>query len=131
MKSCQPSWVKQKILECVWPFCVRIFCLRKKQNNKRKSFLLQKGLQLLPLYHNTIYLKILLHEMMVTMYHEGKFTGVVFIIKQKQERNINMTDCVSITIDNDVEQTRVRLRSNAYTVNATAKQITFKRLYIQ
>lgn len=31
--------------------------------------------------------------------------GVIFIIKQKQERNINMTDCVSITIDNDVEQT--------------------------
>lgn len=26
-------------------------------------------------------------------------------MKQKQERNINMTDCVSKTMDNDVEQT--------------------------
>lgn len=31
--------------------------------------------------------------------------GVVFIIKQKQGRNINMTERVSKTVDNDVEQT--------------------------
>lgn len=30
---------------------------------------------------------------------------VVFIIKQKQGCNINMTDCVSKTMDKDVEQT--------------------------
>lgn len=30
---------------------------------------------------------------------------VVFTIKQKQGCNINMTDCVSKTTDNDVEQT--------------------------
>lgn len=60
MKSCQPSWMKQEILECVWPFCIRIFCLRKKKN---------------------------------CIYDETR-----------EEHNINMTDCVSKTMDNDVEQ---------------------------
>lgn len=44
--------------------------------------------------------------MMVTMNHAGSFVVVVFIVKQKQENNINMLERVSITGDNDVEQTR-------------------------
>ena len=122
MKSCQPSWVKQKILECKWPFCVRIFCLRKKQNHKkgnlriwendkRKSLTLQTILQpreyiyCPAFYHNTIYLKIRLHEMMCDIAPWEQMCGCCIYNETKQEHNINMTCCVYKTIDNDVEQT--------------------------
>lgn len=34
--KCKPSWVEQKILECVWSLCVRIFCLKETKATKIK-----------------------------------------------------------------------------------------------